>query len=250
MSGKFENKTVFVTGAGKNIGKSIAAAFAMEGANIVVCDWNPEAAAQTTAEIKAMGANALTVVCDVRNRDSVESCVKKAVDEFGGIDILVNNAGGSAALLGKLTDFKDAEPDTIDFVIDVNLKGSVNCIKAVLNRMVERKCGKIINMSSIAAVVGLRQRADYAAAKAGLIGMTRTLAIELGKYNICVNCVSPGAIERDGCKQSHMTFLGEDGHSGTPQDIADTVLFLAGQDYITGQNIIVDGGRTLGPNAL
>ena len=112
--------------------------------------------------------------------------------------------------------------------------------------MIQNRYGKIINISSIAAVCGLVDRVDYAAAKAGLIGMTKALALEVGQYDICVNCVSPGAIERDGKKSAHKTNLGEDGRLGTPKDIADTVLFLAYQDFITGENIIVDGGRTLG----
>ena len=102
-------------------------------------------------------------------------------------------------------------------------------------------------MSSIAAVVGLYDRVDYSAAKAALIGMTKALAMEVGEYNICVNCVSPGAIARDGNLSEHMTFLGKNGRGGVPKDISDTVLFLASQDYITGQNFVVDGGRTLGP---
>ena len=160
---------------------------------------------------------------------------------------MVNNAGGSAALLKKLTRFVDAEPETLDFVIDTNLKGAMYCTQAVLPSMIEKRYGKIINISSIAALCGLYDRVDYAAAKAALIGMTKALAMEVGEYNICVNCISPGAIERGGVKREHMTFLGENGHSGTPQDIADTVLFLAEQDFITGQNIVVDGGSTLGP---
>ena len=113
--------------------------------------------------------------------------------------------------------------------------------------MIAQKYGKIINISSIAAVCGLYDRVDYAAAKAGMIGMAKALALEVGEFNICVNCVSPGAIARNGKGSVHMTNLGENGRCGTPKDISETVLFLAYQDYITGENIIVDGGRTLGP---
>ena len=115
--------------------------------------------------------------------------------------------------------------------------------------MIHNENGKIINISSIAAVCGLYDRVDYAAAKAAMIGMTKALAMEVGEYNICVNCVSPGAIERNGIKKEHMTFMGKNGRAGTPKDISNTVLFLASQDFITGQNFIVDGGRTLGPGA-
>lgn len=244
---RFEGHTALVTGAGKNIGKEIALSFAHEGANVIVCDCNEENTRQTVREIKALGVGAMAAICDVRDREAIFAHVKEAIARFGSVDYLVNNAGGSAALLKKLTRFADAEPSTLDFVIDTNLKGAMYCTQAVLPSMIERRYGKIINISSIAAICGLYDRVDYAAAKAGLIGMTKALAMEVGEYNICVNCVSPGAIERGGVKREHMTFLGENGHSGTPQDIADTVLFLALQDFITGQNIVVDGGRTLGP---
>ena len=236
-----------VTGAGKNIGKEIALAFAREGANVIVCDYNEENAIRTAAEVEAMGVGAITAVCDVRDRERIKAYVAEANVRFGGVDFLVNNAGGSAALLQKLTRFVDAEPETWDFVIDTNLKGAMYCTQAVLPSMIEKRYGKIIHISSIAALCGLYDRVDYAAAKAGLIGMTKALAMEVGEFNICVNCVSPGAIERGGVKREHMTFLGENGHSGTPHDIAEAVLFLASQDFITGQNIVVDGGRTLGP---
>lgn len=243
---RFEGKTVMVTGAGKNIGKQIALDFAREGANVLVCDYNEENAVSTVEEIARLGVGAMPAVCDVRDRSKIFEYVKKAEEKFGKIDILVNNAGGSAALIGKLTRFADAEAETLDFVIDTNLKGAMNCTQAVLKSMIKEESGHIINISSIAAICGLYDRVDYAAAKAAMIGMTRALAMEVGEYNICVNCVSPGAISRNQVKFEHMTFL-KNGRGGVPQDISNTVLFLASQDYITGQNIIVDGGRVLGP---
>ena len=246
---RFEGKTVIVTGAGKNIGKQIALDFASEGANVVVCDYNEEYANRTACEIEAMGCSAMTAICDVRDRKKVFECVNAAVEKYSKIDVLVNNAGGSAALINKLSKFVDAEPETLDFVIDTNVKGSMNFAQAVLKPMIKQESGKIINMSSIAAVCGLKDRVDYSAAKAALIGMTKTLAMEVGEYNICVNCVSPGAIGRDGEQLERMTFLGKNGRSGVPKDISDMVLFLASQDFITGQNYIVDGGRTLGPGS-
>ena len=245
---RFLNKTAMVTGAGKNIGKQIALDFAREGANVVVCDISEENARATAAEIEAMGGKAMVAACDVRNREKIFAYVDEAVNKFGSVDILVNNAGGSAGLLNKLTQFVDAEQQTLDFVLDVNIKGAFHCAQAVLPSMIEKRWGKIINMSSIAAVCGMKQRVDYAAAKAALIGMARALTLEVGQYNICVNCVSPGAIARDGGGHGHMTHLGEDGRMGAPSDISETVLFLAEQDYITGQNIVVDGGRVLGPS--
>ncbi len=247
---RFVNKTVMITGAGANIGKEIALSFAREGANVIVCDYKEENAKQTVSEIKALGVEAMAVVCDVRDREKIFYNANEGIKKYGKIDVLVNNAGGSAALLGKLTKFVDAEQSTLDFVIDTNLKGAINCIQAVLKNMISNNGGQIINMASIAALTGLIDRVDYSAAKAALIGMTKALAMEVGEYNICVNCVSPGAIERGGVKREHMTYIGKNGRSGTPKDIADTVLFLAGQNYITGENIVVDGGRILGVSHL
>ena len=237
-----------VTGAGKNIGKEIALEFAKNGANIIVCDYNEENALETIREISALGVKAMPAVCDVRDRAKIFEYVSVAVEQFGKIDFLVNNAGGSAYLLKKLTRFVDAEESTLDFVIDTNLKGAMHCTQAVLPSMIAQKYGKIINISSIAAVCGLYDRVDYAAAKAGMIGMVKALAMEVGEYNICVNAISPGAISRNGKTSDHVTYLGENGRCGSPKDIADAVLFLAYQDYITGENIVVDGGRSLGPS--
>ena len=246
---EIKNKVVMVTGAGANIGREIALSFAKKGAAVVVCDYNEANAKRTVGEIEAMGGRAMFAVCDVRDREKIFAYVQEAETRFGGIDVLVNNAGGSAGLLGKLSRFVDAEPETLDFVLDVNIKGAMYCTQAVLPGMIERKYGKIIHMSSIAAVVGLADRVDYSAAKAALIGMAKALAMEVGEYNICVNCISPGAIWREGyAPMEHMTHLGENGHGGMPKDISDAVLFLAEQDYITGENLIVDGGRTLGPS--
>jgi NAD(P)-dependent dehydrogenase (short-subunit alcohol dehydrogenase family) len=215
---------------------------------VIVCDYNGEAAKETAEEIRDLGVEAMLAVCDVRDREKIFAYVAEAVERFGKIDYLVNNAGGSAGLLKKLTRFVDAEQSTLDFVIDTNLKGAMHCAQAVLPSMIKQRYGKIINISSIAAVCGLYDRVDYAAAKAGMIGMVKALAMEVGEYNICVNAISPGAIARNGKRGVHMTYMGEDGMGGVPKDIADTVLFLAYQDYITGENIIVDGGRTLGPS--
>lgn len=143
----------------------------------------------------------------------------------------------------------DAEQETLDFVIDVNLKGTINCIQSVLKSMINNQYGRIINVASIAGICGIVDRVDYSAAKGGVIALTKALALEVGKYNVCVNAVSPGAIERDGCRLHHMTFIGEDGRTGTPEDVANLVSFLAAQDFITGQNYIIDGGRTLGPKS-
>ena len=247
---RFENKTVMVTGAGANIGKEIALSFAREGANIIVCDYKAESANQVVEEIRTLGVQAMPAVCDVRDREKIFRYASEAINRFEKIDVLVNNAGGSAALLGKLSKFIDAEQSTLDFVIDTNVKGAMHCTQAVLRNMIENGGGHIINMASIAALTGLADRVDYSAAKAALIGMSKALAMEVGEYNVLVNCISPGAINRGGSKCDHMTYIGKNGRAGEPKNIADTVLFLASQDYITGENIVVDGGRTLGVSHL
>ena len=246
---RFTAKTALVTGAGKNIGRAIALAFAREGANVIVCDINCENAEKVVSEIKAAGGNAIAGVCDVSKKDEVFAVAEEAKKAFGSVDILVNNAGGSAALFGKLSYFEDADTDTLDRVIDINLRGTMLCTKAVLPGMLEKKAGRIINMASIAGVCGITERVDYSAAKGGIIAFTKALAMELGPKNITVNAVSPGAIARDGYVQKNMTFMGEDGHAGKPEDIASMVLYLASDEarFVTGQNFIVDGGRTLGP---
>ena len=161
-----------VTGGGANIGREISLAFAKKGAAVVVCDYNGENARRTAAEIEAMGGKAMAAVCDVRDREKIFGFVREAEERFGPVEVLVNNAGGSAGLLGKLTRFVDAAPETLDFVIDTNLKGAMHCAQAVLPSMIENRYGKIINMSSIAAVVGLLDRVDYSAAKAALKRLT------------------------------------------------------------------------------
>ncbi len=245
---ELKNKVALVTGAAKNIGKSIARSLASEGAKVIVCDIDEKSAIRTAEEVRELGVEADVLICDVRDRETVYAEVKRLEEKLGRIDILVNNAGGSAALLNKISKFVDAEDSTLDFVIDVNVRGMMNFTKAVLPGMLERRCGRIINMSSIAAVVGLATRVDYSAAKGAVIGFTQALAIEVGYADVTVNCVSPGAIGRNGAQMKHMTFLGEDGRSGEPEHIAEAVTFLAKHDFITGQNIVVDGGRVLGPN--
>ena len=249
----FEGRTAMVTGAGKNIGKEIALGFAREGANVIICDYNEENALETAREIAALGVEAMPAVCDVRDREKIFEYVAEAVKRFGKIDFLVNNAGGSAALLKQLTRFVDAEPSTLDFVIDTNLKGAFNTVQHSARYFVKQRSGKIINISSVSGVMGNAGQANYAASKAGLIGLTKSVAKELGSRGICVNAVAPGFI------RTEMTdALGEKTlekmipmiplrRMGTAEDVADLVAFLAGEgsDYITGQVICIDGGLAM-----
>jgi len=247
---RLAGKTAMITGAGGAIGLGLCRRFAGEGANLVVLDLT-EAGAEKAAQA-AEGVQVLRGVCDIRDSASIRKIVAEAEEKLGGVDILVNNAGGSAGLLGKLTRFVDAEEDTLRYVIDINLMGTMYASQAVLPGMIRKNYGKIINMASVAGVAGMKDRVDYSAAKGGIISMTYALAMEVGKYNICVNAISPGMIMRGSQNTNGGTYLGPEGRPGTAEDIAAMAAFLASAeaDYITGQNYCVDGGRCIGPKVL
>ena len=240
-------KVAIVTGGGQGIGKAYCLGFAEEGAYVVVADINGETARQTAEEIRGKGGKALPVKVDVSNWEDVTNMVSKALDEFGHIDILVNNAGVRG--MAKIEDFPD---DLWERDINVNLKGTFYCTKAVARHMKERRYGKIINQSSSTALRGHEAHGSaYAAAKAGVLGFSRTMAKELGPFNINVNAVVPSIIntpfiaslpeERRDINRKQSVF----GRLGEPEDLVGIVLLLASDraSYITGQSIIVDGGQ-------
>lgn len=220
---KLIEKTAIVTGAGGNIGRGICMRLAKEGAIVIASDIRLDAAQKTAQYIEQNGGQALAMEADVADSTAVGQMVKTVCDRYGKVDILVNNAGGSAALLNKLSFFHESDEQTVDWVLRLNLKGVLVCIRAVINHMIENRAGKIINVASIAGSVGITERVDYSAAKGGVIALTKALAMEVGTYGINVNCVSPGAVMRDDRQKPEMTYL--------PR---------SGQDYI------VDGGRVLG----
>jgi 3-oxoacyl-[acyl-carrier protein] reductase len=251
MTGRFEGRVAFVTGGSRGIGKAIVQLFAEEGAKVAIIDLNEEALNETTNELKEKGYDVYSKVANVTDASQVESAVKEVVDMFGSIDILVNNAGVIRDnLLFKMT---DSDWET---VMDVHLKGSFYCARAVQKYMVEKKYGRIINISSTSAL-GNRGQANYATAKAGLQGFTKTLAIELGKYGITANAVAPGFIETDMTKETarRIGISFEDlinasvskipvGRSGKPSDVAHAVAFFADEksSFINGQVLYVAGG--------
>lgn len=251
MTGRFEGRVAFVTGGSRGIGKGITELFASEGAKIAIVDVNEEALNETTSELREKGIQVFSKVVDVTNAEQVESSVKEVYETFGSVDILVNNAG---VIRDNLL-FKMSDSDW-QTVMDVHLKGSFNTARAVQKYMVEKKYGRIINISSTSAL-GNRGQANYATAKAGLQGFTKTLAIELGRYGITANSVAPGFIEtdmtRETAKRIGISF--EDlvnasvsnipvGRSGKPEDIANAVAFFADEksSFISGQVIYVAGG--------
>ena len=244
---RLKDKIALVTGAGGGIGRAICMRLASEGACVAVTDLRLENAEKVAAEIRTAGGRAIGLKADVTRSVEVLDAVQKALHDFGRIDILVNNAGGSAALIGKLSKFKDTTEDVWSWVIDLNLHGTLRFIHAVLKDMVERKSGKIINIASIAGEVGIVDRVDYSAAKGGVISMTKALAMEIGAQGVTVNCVSPGLISRSTeTAPSDGTYVGR---NGDQKEVAALVAFLASPeaDFITGVNYTIDGGRTLGP---
>lgn len=251
---KLKEKIAIVTGGGAGIGRAIALRLAQEGANIVLADIDVERANKVVDEIKALGRNTIPIKVDVTKSKETNLMCKVAIDEWGRIDILVNNAGGAAR--GEMrTYFHESKEETWDFILGVNLKGVLNCCRAVIGHMIERRVGKIVNIGSVSGMIGSAQvAADYSAAKGGVIAFTKSLAKEVGCYGINVNCVSPGPIATEHFlthpkeiieQLKKTTYLGR---LGKPEDIANMVAFLVSDEasFITGQNFAVCGGRSLG----
>lgn len=244
---RLSNKVALITGAGKGIGKATALKFSKEGAKVVVCDLD-DAVAETVAQIRLQGGQAIGFKVDVTKPDSIEAMVKGALTTFGQIDILVNNAG-----IVQDAQLRKMREDQFDRVIDVNLKGTYNCTKAVVESMIARKSGVILNASSIVGIYGNFGQTNYAASKFGVIGMAKTWARELGKHGIRVNAVCPGFIETsilDSIPDKVIRSMEESvplGRLGKPEDIANTYAFLASDEasYINGAVIEVCGGMTL-----
>ncbi|UHA73980.1 3-oxoacyl-[acyl-carrier-protein] reductase [Paenibacillus sp. 481] len=241
-----EGKVALVTGASRGIGRAIALELANAGANVVVNYAGSEAAAaEVVAEITAGGRQALAVKANIGKVDEMDQLVKTTLEHFGRIDILVNNAGITRDNL--IMRMKEEE---FDQVIETNLKGVFNGVKAVTRPMMKQRSGRIINISSVVGVLGNPGQANYVAAKAGVIGLTKATARELASRGITVNCVAPGFIETDMTDalpvESREQLLGQIplARLGRPEDIAKAVRFLASEDaqYMTGQTIHVDGG--------
>lgn len=251
MGNRFEGRTAFVTGGSRGIGKEIAEQFAKEGANVAIIDVNEPALSEVTAQFTEAGYAFYTKLASVTNREEIGQAMQGAYEKFGSIDILVNNAGVIRDnLIFKMTD------DDWDAVMDVHLKGAFYASQAAQAYMAKQNYGRIINLSSTSAL-GNRGQANYSTAKAGLQGLTKTLAIELGKFGITVNAVAPGFIETDMTKATAerigISFeqLVEASvkaipvaRSGKPEDIANAVLFFADErsSFVSGQVLYVAGG--------
>lgn len=248
---RLKDKVAIVTGAGRGIGCAIAKTFSGEGAKVAVADLDLGSAATVAGEIESVGGDALAVKVNVAEKDSVEALLNAVLEKYGKVDILVNNAGWD-----KIEPFMESVEDTWDKVIAVNLKGTISLCGAVLPIMISRKCGRIVNIGSDAGRVGSSGEAVYSAAKGGVIAFTKTLAREMARYNININCVSPGPTETplfaeiaagnpkiaDALVKS-IPFR----RLGQPADIAHAALFLASDQaaYITGQTLSVNGGLNM-----
>jgi 3-oxoacyl-[acyl-carrier protein] reductase len=247
---RFQSKVAVVTGSASGIGKAILTKLVQEGAKGIIWDVQTQLAQQTAQNLLDSGYQAEFIEgVDVRNLSSVEAGVQKVLEKYGRIDILVNNAGIIRdASLRKMT------AENWQAVLDVNLTGVFNCTKAVSSTMVEQRYGKIISISSIVGFTGNFGQSNYVAAKSAIIGLTKTWAKELGKYQINVNAIAPGAIDTPmftSVPPEHQkTFLDKVplGRIGKPEDIANLCAFLASDEssFITGQTIIIDGGGSLG----
>lgn len=242
-------KVALVTGAGRGIGKEIALTLAQNGATVIVnYNGSKESAEVVVNEITAKGGSAEAVQCNVSDFTASEALVKEILAKYKKVDILVNNAGVTKDNL--IMRMSEADYDA---VLDTNLKGAFNMIRHLSRSFIKQKSGKIINISSVSGVMGNAGQANYSASKAGLIGLTKSVARELASRGICVNAVAPGFIDTDMTKalsddaKAGLNGMIPMGKMGSTKDVANLVLFLAGNnsDYITGQVISVDGGMAM-----
>ncbi len=245
---KFSGKTAIVTGAGRGIGQAIALKLAQEGADVVLCGRQPEPLEETAALVRATGRTALVVPTDVTKTEEVEACLAKVMETFGRVDILVNNAGVTRdKLLIRMSD------EDFDEVMRINLRGAFVFSRAVAKPMMKQRGGSIIQITSVIGLIGNAGQCNYAASKAGLIAMTKSMAKELAGRGIRVNAVAPGFIVSkmtDALPQEvrdQMLANIPQGRFGQPEDIAQAVAFLASEEasYVTGQVLSVNGGMVM-----
>jgi len=245
---RLKDKIAVVTGSSRGVGRAVALGFAKEGAKVVInYTSNEKAAEQVVGSIQSMGGEALSVKADVAQKSDVDKLIGSAIATFGGLDILVNNAGFTRpAMMVKMTE------EQWDQVVDIHLKGAFLCSQAAANHMKKKNCGKIINVTSVAGLVGTVGQINYSAAKGGIISMTKSIARELARYNVCANVISLGIVATDmtetiradeKLREIYMNRILLK-RFAEAEDISPAFVFLASDEsnYITGQLLCVDGG--------
>ena len=242
------NKTAIVTGASRGIGRTVAKVLAEQGASVVLAGRTRAALEEAVEEIRSRGGQATAVVCDVTVEGDVEQLVKATLEGYGRVDILVNNAGVTRdGLVMRMSE------EDWDAVLDTNLKSVYRCTRAVLRPMLKQRAGRIVNIASVVGLTGNAGQANYAAAKAGIVAFTKSVAREVASRGITVNAVAPGYIDTDMTRalspeQRERILSGIPmGRMGSTEDVAYAVAFLAGEEagYITGQTLVVDGGLVM-----
>ena len=249
-------KTVLVTGGSGAIGSALCKKFAGAGANIIIADIDEHKSIELEQELVKEGARAKFIFGNIANQDSMQELCQKAIQNFGKIDVLINNAGVNVSSDGRkpIQEFNDQDWHKI---IDIDLTGVYFCSKPIIKHMVENDFGKIINISSVAGLVPLRLQCAFAAAKAGVVNLTKAMAIELAPHNIAVNCICPGSILHEG---TQAVFYGDKAvaerflshipmnRPGKPEDVSGAAVFLASDEasYMTGSVLTIDGGWTCG----
>ncbi len=242
------NKTAIVTGASRGIGRTVAKVLAEQGASVVLAGRTRAALEEAAEEIRSRGGQATAVVCDVTVEGDVEQLVKATLEGYGRVDILVNNAGVTRdGLVMRMSE------EDWDAVLDTNLKSVYRCTRAVLRPMLKQRAGRIVNIASVVGLTGNAGQANYAAAKAGIVAFTKSVAREVASRGITVNAVAPGYIDTDMTRalspeQRERILSGIPmGRMGSTEDVAYAVAFLAGEEagYITGQTLVVDGGLVM-----
>ncbi|MFQ5997512.1 MAG: SDR family NAD(P)-dependent oxidoreductase [Dehalococcoidales bacterium] len=246
-----KDQVVLVTGGAGGIAHATCHRLAKEGAKVAIADLNIEAANKLADEIRAQGVEAIAIKVDVTSLDDTDRMAQTVLDKFGRIDILINMAGG--AIPGIMGPFAQSTKEGWDRTIGLNLYGTLTCTRSVVNHMIARKKGKIVNMASVSGMVGQATTADYAACKGGIIAFTKSLAKELAPYAINVNCVSPSFTGTPRVLSMSKEFLQRQidmihlHRYAKPEEVANVIVFLASDeaDFVTGSNYVVDGGITL-----